>query len=182
MNGADDPPIRFRSVELPLDEIEDARLRELVAYWEGKRSGRTMPARRDIEPADFRELMGRILLLDVLRDPLRFRFRLVGTLLVEAIGFDPTGRMTTEAGPRDYLEEVEAHYRLAVARRAPVYHRIIFDWVSTELGMAETLQRDYVRLLLPLAEDGETVDMILAASVSDPSWGLTYRKAVGQKD
>jgi hypothetical protein len=174
-----DLPLKFHSLELPVEHVEDARLRDLVAYWREKCRSRAMPARRDIEPADFRELMGRILLLDVLRAPLRFRFRLVGTLLVEAIGFDRTGKLTTEAGPRGYLEEVEAHYRAVVERRAPIYHRITFDWVSTDMGVPATLQRDYVRLLLPLGDDGETVDMVLAASLSDPSWGLAYRKATG---
>ncbi|WP_119422383.1 PAS domain-containing protein [Desertibaculum subflavum] len=179
MSVPHDLPLRFRSLELPVEHVEDARLRALVTYWHHKCAGRRMPARREIEPADFRDLMGRILLLDVLRDPLRFRFRLVGTLLVEAIGFDPTGKLTTEAGPRGYLDEVEGHYRAVVERRAPIYHRITFDWVSTEMGVPATLQRDYVRLLLPLADDGENVDMILAASVSDASWGLAWRKATG---
>lgn len=181
MSAPHDLPLRFRSAELPVEQIEDARLRDLVAYWNDRRRGRIVPARRDIEPTDFRGLMGRILLLDVLRDPLRFRFRLVGTLLVEAIGFDPTGKLTTEAGPRGYLEEVEAHYRDVVARRTPIHHRITFDWVSGELGVPATLQRDYVRLLLPLGDDGETVDMLLAASISDAAWGLAYRKATGRQ-
>jgi hypothetical protein len=179
MSIPDDLPLKFRSIELPLDQIEDARIARLAALWGQRRGTRRMPARRDFELADLRDLMGRIVMFDVLRDPLRFRFRLVGTLLVEAIGFDPTGKLTTEAGPRGYLEEVESHYRLTVERRAPVYHRIVFDWVTTGPGIPSTLQRDYVRLLLPFADDGETVDILLGASVSDPSWGQTWRKATG---
>lgn len=179
MSVPDDLSLRFTSFELPLDRIEDARIARLAALWQAKRGARTLPARRDVGFDDLRELMGRIVMFDVLRDPLRFRFRLVGTLLVEAIGFDPTGKLTTEARPRGYLEEVEGHYRQAVERRAPVFHRIVFDWVMTGPGVPSTLQRDYVRLLLPFADDGQTVDILLGASVSDPSWGLAWRKATG---
>lgn len=95
-----DVPLRFTSTEVPLDRLQEPSLKRLLDLWREKCAGRGMPARRDILPEDMRFLLGRILVLDVLHDPLRFRFRLVGTSLVEAIGFNPTGKLTTEAGPR----------------------------------------------------------------------------------
>jgi hypothetical protein len=54
--------------------------REALAYWEGKLSGRPMPTRRDFDPVfEIPHLLPWIMLVDVLREPLDFRYRLIGT-------------------------------------------------------------------------------------------------------
>lgn len=176
-----DLPLRFTSTEVALDALQEPSLKRLLDLWREKCAGRGMPARRDILPEEMRFLLGRILVLDVLHDPLRFRFRLVGTSLVEAVGFNPTGKLTTETGPRTYMLEVERHYAEAARRAEPVCHRIVFEQVLLDRPMPATLQRDYLRLLLPLSEDGARVDQVIGASISEPGWGEAYRKAAGQK-
>lgn len=59
-------------------------LRSVHAYWDGKRRGRRMPARADLDPAEIKLLLPHLVLMDVLRDaspdwPLDFRYRLIGT-------------------------------------------------------------------------------------------------------
>ncbi|MBX6321162.1 MAG: PAS domain-containing protein [Rhodospirillaceae bacterium] len=61
------------SGEAVAKSIEDERLRRLFAYWREKAAGRIGPARRDIDPLDFHYLLGDIALVEVLRNPLRFR-------------------------------------------------------------------------------------------------------------
>src|SRR3546814_16640038 len=73
----------------------DVRLAKLLAYCEGKRGSRPMPARKDIDVLDLRFVRGRLLLLEV-ADGRRFRFRLHGTALVDHVHYDMTGRFVAE--------------------------------------------------------------------------------------
>lgn len=51
---------------------------KMLAYWEGKRHGRAVPRRSDIEPAELVGLLPNIILVDVVDDHRRFVYRLVG--------------------------------------------------------------------------------------------------------
>src|SRR5689334_21377806 len=74
-----------------------------LAYWDRKRDGRCMPARRDLDPLlEIPRLLPWVMLADVLRDPLDFRYRLIGTGVVNRSRRDFSGRRFSEmpqAGP-----------------------------------------------------------------------------------
>ncbi len=55
-----------------------------------------MPSRKDIEPTEIPDLLANVVLVDVTQDPLDFRYRLIGTAIVERIAFDYTGKHFTE--------------------------------------------------------------------------------------
>lgn len=136
-------------------EIVDHRLRRLYEYWQRERGMRPLPSRTDIDPRQLKFLLGYLSLLDVLKEPLRFRVRLQGTELGWWLGGDFTGR-TLDQLPASQLAAV-IHQRLAnaVNTAAPCHHRgeeIIAD-----------LPRRYEALILPLATDGMTVNMLLTA-------------------
>src|SRR3546814_11077187 len=103
----------------------DVRLAKLLAYWEGKRGIRPMPARKDIDVLDLRFVLGRLLLLEV-ADGRRFRFRLHGTALVDPVHYDMTGRfvdgLPTAEKPAVLIETCRGllapHRPYAVARRS----------------------------------------------------------------
>src|SRR5690349_16148090 len=60
-------------------QLSAPRLRQAFDYWESKRAGRTMPARRDLDPVDIPALLSWLMLIDVIRKPtLDFRYRLIG--------------------------------------------------------------------------------------------------------
>ncbi len=65
-------------------------------YWDGKRRGRSMPARCDIDPAEIVPFLPGIMLVDVVADERRFVYRLVGTREVAMRGRDPTGKSVGE--------------------------------------------------------------------------------------
>ena len=71
-------------------------IRALYDYWDGKRGGRRMPARPDIDPLEFVPHLPGIMLVDVVADERRFVYRLVGTREVEARGEDPTGKSVVD--------------------------------------------------------------------------------------
>src|SRR5690242_10435304 len=72
--------------------FRDSRLSALHAYWEKERGDRPLPSRTDIDPAALRFILGHLVLLDVLREPLTFRIRLQGTELEWWMGGNLTGQ------------------------------------------------------------------------------------------
>jgi hypothetical protein len=98
-----------------------------------------------------------VALIDVVRDPLRFRYRLMGVLLVERFGFDMTGKYLEEFPQPSFRRFLERAWTEVVERRTPV-HQFHNDTVDGH-------RRDFETLRLPLASDGETVDMFILASV-----------------
>src|SRR3712207_5864950 len=110
-----------------------------------------MPARRDIDPAQMVPWLRNTFLVDVLHDPLEFRFRLVGTEVVHRFGMELTGRRLRDLNLHGREHQTRAEYAAVVERREPRY--------SVELsGGRNAWEID--RLLMPLSEDGEIVNML----------------------
>lgn len=59
-------------------------------------AGGPLPSRADIDPVGLRFAMGCMILINVLREPLRFRYRLTGTLLARFLKRDLTGKLLDE--------------------------------------------------------------------------------------
>lgn len=132
----------------------------LLAYWNDKRGTRPMPSRTDIDPTDaaLRQHIGFIVLADVIGRPPRFRYRLIGSKITEAVGRDATGRWLDELyAPGDYENMIVA-YRWVVQHRAPLR-------ITGDLKHANRQWLDMESLDLPLSSDGEAVDVILTRSV-----------------
>lgn len=55
-----------------------------------------MPGKEFLDPLRLRFLLGSLSLLEVQREPLRFRYRLVGTDIVHRLGMELTGRWLDE--------------------------------------------------------------------------------------
>lgn len=142
------------NVEHALTEIERPTLRRLYELWKSRCGDRLFPARADFSPPDFAFALGNLSLIDVLRDPLRFRVRLQGTFSSARLGWDITGR---------YLDEIpDPEYR-AVA--IETYQRVVKEQ-RPRREVRETVLDDrshrYEIIWLPLAADGATIDMIMA--------------------
>lgn len=124
------------------------------AYWQSKLSGRSMPSRKDIEPTEIPELLANIVLVDVSHDPLDFRYRLIGTAIVERIAFDYTGKRFTDLDHQQPGSRVWDTAARLCSERAPLVSDIPYvgpdQWV-----------RGYRDLYLPLSDDGEQVNMIM---------------------
>src|SRR5258706_10564796 len=84
------------------EQIRELRLKRLFAYWCAARQGRLMPSRRALDPLDFWYVLGPVMLIDVLREPLRFRFRLHGTEITQRVHYDLTGKLLDEIPDAEY--------------------------------------------------------------------------------
>src|SRR5262249_61223993 len=94
------------------------------------------------------------MLIDVLSDPLDFRYRLSGTAICEVLGGEPRTKGPRDLPPVAYGQLIYDHYCLAVSRRTPLLHLVILSPFDP--------RRSYARLLLPLSEDGSTISMLIS--------------------
>jgi|APSaa5957512535_1039671.scaffolds.fasta_scaffold128337_1 hypothetical protein len=141
----------FRQIDAPLNS---AALRELRDYWVTLKQGSAMPSRAQFDPVDIPHLLSKLILLDVVRAPLRFRHRVIGTYITELTQRDLTGQWLLEDYYGDKFDYLFALHRKCVEDRAPiaVYGETLFrqmGWTKVE------------HLYLPLSEDGQTVNMLL---------------------
>ncbi|MGH6886468.1 MAG: PAS domain-containing protein [Kiloniellales bacterium] len=137
--------------------LSDAGLARFYDYWLSLCRGRPMPARKDIDPLQVpRGYLPNLMLIDVLRDPRRYRYRLVGANVVEATGANRTGQFFDQVAFFDRHPAVIPHYEGVIERRRPCHSLEPFGNLLT--GSAYEVDR----LLLPLSDDGQRVDTVLA--------------------
>lgn len=141
----------------PALDFTRPELGTLVALWcERCRDGR-LPARADFDLVDLKGHLGWIVLSDVDRagpTPLRFRYRLIGTQVAISAGRDMTGRYLDEIYTPEIHRIVTAGYRAAIELRRPIRVHGYFRQVDRSFMAIESVE-------LPLASDGETIDMLM---------------------
>ncbi len=140
--------------EIPMGFPESQFITSLVEHWEAKCPPDRLPARADFPAESLRRWIGCITLVDVFQDPLRFRWRLIGTTVTEHMGRDSSGKWFTDLYDEPTLEKHVAAYRTAVERRAPAYFRGNLEYVNKDY-------RYFNSVHLPLADDGTNVDMLV---------------------
>jgi hypothetical protein len=138
----------------PPGKIASPMVHAMFAYWDGKRGERMAPQPRDIEPGELKRLLPYLSISDVLRDPLDLRFRLVGTSIVEAVGYDFTGKRLSEMPVTTGIQQWLAHYARVVQRKSPHYGRY-----RGELGPDSLRFVDHGAF--PLSHGGDKVDRII---------------------
>jgi hypothetical protein len=136
-------------------QIRHAHLQRFFTYWRSKAAGREMPTRNDLDPLDFRYILGNVILVDVERDPLRFRFRLYGARLINFFrDGDYTGKYADQLLPSDYAPFVVKAYTAAVEGRVPRYaerdlvmnnQHIVYDVLT--LPLADPVETDKIAML-----------------------------------
>ena len=146
-------------------EASEAEFRELLSYWQSKLEPGRLPGRQHIDPTELQPRhLSQLLLLDVVdatpKSRRRYRFRVAGTGFSAIAGRDVTGLHYDEIGAPERALPVIRALDLVVERKAPVY-------LSGRLSIPS---QDYVwvkRLGLPLAQDGDKVDMILCVWLAE---------------
>lgn len=154
-------PIRGSSPGRIFDvsELKSPLARQAYEYWDSKRTGRLMPSRADIKPGEIPQLLRHIVMVRVLHDPLDFEYTLVGNASVEALGFNMTKMKVSELSRFSpvYSKMLHAFHALICQERKPYG-----AW-----GHLVHVQREYRQfegVHMPLSDDGETVDRIMAVA------------------
>lgn len=137
------------------EEITSTKIRRLHDYWNSKRrSGQEFPFREDIEATELRDVLPLVSISDVEYEPLRFRYRLVGTRVVEYNQQEFTGKYLGEVGWVDEHLLLGAYVK-AVTDRQPHFGVYTWDLRTGSAGRCEFA-------MLPLTNDGRAIHQILA--------------------
>lgn len=141
-------------------ELDRSKLSEpatrLLALWESKRRDGRLPAEADFNPSELTAWLEWLMLLDVMTDPIDFRYRRAGQMIVATTGIDMIGRKLSEMDvPPEVLRRFMAEHAAVVDTAKPRYdlHRLINPKRGEPVA--------YERLLLPLSEDGKQVTALL---------------------
>ena len=135
------------------DRIQHPDLRTLYDYWDERRRGRRWPARADINPVDLKFALGNLTLVEVHHGPLRFKFRLSGTLFAQRVGMDLTGKWVDEIPDEAYRNEVFERYKQVVDTGNPQ--------VTLSERIIDGQAHKFEILRLPLSDDDKAVNMLL---------------------
>lgn len=142
--------------ETPPVNPASPRLRAFQAYWRGLAPEGAVAAYSAFDVIQLpRALLPFLILLDVIEDGRDFRYRVVGTGVVDAIGRDFTGETVSEYRHRHEPPAVAEGYRRVCARRAPDLYQGTLESVGKEFIR-------YERLAMPLAGDDDRVAYILS--------------------
>ncbi|MBK1698912.1 PAS domain-containing protein [Rhodovibrio salinarum] len=140
--------------------IRDERLAQTLRVWRSLCGNRFAPRRDEIQPFDFRQMLGRLALVDVLEGKsgdARYRYRLMGTQLVAQDTIDLTGKTLCAYPIAEQRLIVRANFDQVLETRKPVYRE------DTRQDGARN--NTYARLVLPLSEDGENVTGLMVGRV-----------------
>jgi hypothetical protein len=138
------------------DELSDPGLVCFYDYWVSLCGNRLMPSRRDIDPVQVpRGFLPNVMLIDILHDQRRYRYRLIGSNIVIATGENRTGRFFDEV--RFFRDHpcVIPQYETVVKTRRPLYSLEPFTNFISETAYKVDC------LILPLSDDGQRVDTLL---------------------
>ena len=130
------------------------KTRQALDYWQSKAAGRGMPSRADIDPADMIAFLPNVVLIDVLRDPLDFRYRLTGTLIDEHIGRSVTGWRMSEIAHQKPPSRIWSACERVVRERAPLSSDVPYVGPKRDFVVAEDI-------IMPLSPDDGAVTMLL---------------------
>jgi hypothetical protein len=128
-------------------------LQRLRLDWERWRNGRPFPSRQDLDPLELRYILGNLSLIDVLYDPVRFRYRLHATSSVERLSEDLTGKLIEAIPGRPGRAAVLENLCCALESRAPF-------WICHERMTANRARGRIEVLVLPFSSGGRVVDLL----------------------
>ncbi|MDY0874184.1 PAS domain-containing protein [Dongia rigui] len=139
-----------------IDTLQDQRLIRLLAYWQQKCLGRLMPSPADIEPLEFKFILGYVTLVDIETAPRRYFFRLDGSILASLSGMDYTGKYLDQLGLPEYCDFVAATYDRVIDGRRPYAYR--------KRGAFDKASFSEETIILPLGK-GEQVQRLMVAVI-----------------
>jgi hypothetical protein len=137
------------------DLVNSDRLSRLYRFWKEIRGSRRLPCRSDFAPEQLGFILGQMAIVDVLRDPANFRYRLIGTRLEEAGRRGDQGKTLDQIEPAAYRRMVEQTFRVVVETGQPLCHQISYVHHQSLVS--------FEQIILPFSRAGDTVEVLLEA-------------------
>jgi len=144
-------------------EVEDLRnpiVCEALSVWQRLRGERRMPSRADMTPRAMRGFLRNMTLVQVLDGARDFRFRVSGDAVNLQQGMPLQGMTTADIDVRvpGYGSQLKRVYARLYRRREPLAYRGTYF----RPGDGHTFSHESV--MLPLGDDGETMDHLLVVA------------------
>ena len=140
-----------------LDYQNDPLLGTALDYWEQARGASFAPCRADIKAAQFRAQLRHMQFIDVVGDgagTLRFRYRMMGTKLIENFGCEFAGKFVEDLFDGKKRSFLNGLYDGVCDARRPMFVHCHYRAIKGLVFKSD-------RLYFPLSEDGEAVTMIM---------------------
>jgi hypothetical protein len=134
-------------------KVRSEMIRLMHRWWMSKR-GNDIPDRSVFDPIEFKKLLPYILIADI-EQPFRVRYRVVGTKVVEATGFNITGRYLDDLMPTEPEAPWPDLYARTVQLRGPTLGTSTCTTTSGGLFTHEFG-------MFPLRRGGSSVDQVLS--------------------
>lgn len=132
---------------------------QFLKIWETARDGRFAPSWKDLNFSSFPiEIIPYMYLIDVLQDPVRFRYRFIGTKVCELEGQDYTNRFVHDLQPSTLASAANCEFRKFARNPQPVF----FMMVANIDAYRRYLYSVYGGMRLPLSDDGKTLNQIIS--------------------
>lgn len=145
---------------LDMQQVADRHpgLRRLYDYWQEQRGDADLPRKAAIDPTEIPELLGNIVLFEVVGGGADFRCRVIGGVIEEIAQRSLTGVPVSRGRIPVFDPVFERRLRQVVARAVPMF------WTRRQrLRPAEELIFDTLLLPLAGAETGGPVAFIVGA-------------------
>lgn len=127
-------------------------------YWDAKRQGRMAPTKADIILDDIPSFLPHLFIYEVLKDPLDFKLVVMGDMLITMMKMDGRGKKLGKVIEGRPNSEGIRRLFVQVVETCDYSYGIQSDiWSENEFY-------DCYRLLLPLSDDGKTVDHIIGCA------------------
>lgn len=140
--------------------------RRLYDYWLSISPPGRLPGRQHFWPDDIPQLWSRLWMLDVTREPLRYRYRFCGGEVVRALGCEVTGRWLDQATPQLAANPQSCdRLRFTVETGRPTWRR------GAPLWTRNPDHRTIETCVVALAADGYRVDKMVGVTVAFDSTG-----------
>ena len=147
----------------PFDKVDGwaKRLQDLYAYWRTlpRNTLAGVPLRSNFDPFAVRSAIGWLWLCDVEGTPLRLRYRLVGTSIVQTVRADATGKWMDELSNSYANRSVDmSRFEATIQNREATYSKgpPVFD-PSNFIDAVEVL-------CLPVSQNGTVIDQLMCCS------------------
>lgn len=135
------------------------------AYWRRKCAGRRMPTRAEIDPAEIVPLLPHVVLMDVLRDPPDFRYRLLGTTVDAHMSARHTGRRLSEIPHQREPSQMWRNFSHVAERGEPLATHVPYVGPHKDFLAVQDL-------IMPLGGDGRMPNMLFILVDFVPRFGM----------
>lgn len=163
------PEPRIEVFKSSPEMLASDHLQSLHAYWRRLRGSEALPRRDDLSPVEVGPVLGQVTIVEVLREPLSFCYRLIGTRIEELGRLGDQGKMLDQIRPAWYRQLCREAYEEAVRSAAPFCLRVCCRRDGNEIA--------YERMVLPFTRAGTTVEVLLDALDWPPGSQIEIKRA-----